>query len=344
MSSIRKIVKKTEVPAPIEEEVVVAAAAVEEEHAEETASEMTADSSGMTPAESLMSHISEIEKLLAKLKKDARTALKGKLPKRAGSRPTGTTPGQVAHWNEFVQSTHEMMKSEGWPEFTTKKGDVFAAAEKNDAGHWVFSDTQKLPLYRHALAFAGFRKQNGEYEDPDAEEREAAKAEKARQKEEEKMRKAEEREEAKAEKERKKEEEKERKKKEREEEKERKKAEKAAPAAKAKPAAKAAPAKPSASKPANGGAGKPEKPSPAGGASANSSKKPAPPAKKVEEDEEEEDSIVPWTHAGKNYFRSGRNECWHMTAGGKQGKWAGVYDAEKDEIDASAPEPEVEFE
>ena len=339
MSSPRKIVKKTVVPAPVEEEVVVAAsaaAAVEEEHVEETASEMTADSSGMTPAESLMSHISEIEKLLAKLKKDARSALKGKLPKRAGSRPTGETPGQVAHWNEFVQATHEMMKSEGWPEFTTKKGDVFAAAEKNEDDHWVFSDTKKLPLYRHALAFAGFRKQNGEYEDPAAEEREAAKAEKAKQKEEEKQRKAEEREAEKKRKAEEREAEKKRKAEEREAEKERKKAEKAAAA---KPStAKPSAAKPAAAKPANGGAGKPEKPSPA------ASKKPAPPAKKVEEEEEDEDSIIPWTHAGKNYFRSSRNECWHMTAGGKQGKWAGVYDAEKDEIDASAEEPEVEFE
>jgi hypothetical protein len=33
-----------------------------------------------------------------------------------------------------------------------------------------------------------------------------------------------------------------------------------------------------------------------------------------------------------------------MTAGGKQGKWAGVYDPESDEIDTSAPEPELEFE
>jgi hypothetical protein len=347
--------------ASVEEEVIE----VSEDATEESAG--TSEDVELSPAEMLMARIDAIEELLAALKKDARKALKGKLhTKRVSNRPKGETPAQVAAWNEFVSATHALMKSEGWPEFKAKNGTLFAAAEQNEeSGAWVFSDSQRVPAYKDALAYAGFRKQNGEYVDAGAEEREAEKAAKAAEREAEKAAKKAKREAEKAEREAEREAEKAAKKAERDEareaEKQRKLAAKQAatklaskaavltkPAAKpaaakpaaaapakpaAKPAATAAPAKPAAApapaNPANGGAGK----SPAAAA------KPAAPAPAADDDE-----IRPWTFKGKKYLRTGAGECWLMNADGSQGKWAGLYDPTTDTIDASAEEPVCEFE
>ena len=249
----------------------------------------------------------EMEKELSAMEKLLKKVAKVPRAKRAGTHPKGEMPTQVAAWNGFLKSTLELMKSEGWPAFelTNKKGETIsypAGVEVDGAWVWDYEDDakRKAPNYKTAMAYASYRKANGEFVDPGAEEREAAKAAKVAEKEEAKKRKAEERE-AKA------------------------KPKKAAGGAGAK--AEAAPAKKPVAKKAAGAKAEPKK---------------AEPKKAVEE--ADEDAITPWTHKGKNYLRSGRNECWTMTAAGKMGKWAGLYDPESDKIDASAPEPEVEFE
>lgn len=253
----------------------------------------------------------EMEKELSAMEKLLKKVAKVPRAKRTGTHPKGEMPTQVAAWNGFLKSTLELMKSEGWPAFelTNKKGETTsypAGVEVDGAWVWDYEDDtkRKAPNYKTAMAYASYRKANGEFVDPGAEEREAAKAAKAAEKEEAKKRKAEERE------------------------------------AKAKPKkaavkAETVPAKKPVAKKAVGGAGakaEPKKVEP---------KRAAVAAKAEEADE---DAITPWTHKGKKYLRSGRNECWAMTAAGKMGKWAGLYDPESDKIDASAPEPEVEFE
>ena len=254
----------------------------------------------------------EMEKELSAMEKLLKKVAKVPRAKRAGTHPKGEMPTQVAAWNGFLKSTLELMKSEGWPAFelTNKKGETIsypAGVEVDGAWVWDYEDDakRKAPNYKTAMAYASYRKANGEFVDPGAEEREAAKAAKAAEKEEAKKRKAEERE-AKA------------------------KPKKAAGGAGAKAETEAAPTKKPVAKKAAGAKAEPKKAEP---------KKAAPAA-----EEADENAITPWTHKGKKYLRSGMNECWAMTAAGKMGKWAGLYDPESDKIDASAPEPEVEFE
>lgn len=263
----------------------------------------------------------EMEKELSAMEKLLKKVAKVPRAKREGTHPKGEMPTQVAAWNGFLKSTLELMKSEGWPAFElTKKGETtsYPAGVEVD-GTWVWDYEEdakrKAPNYKTAMAYASYRKANGEFVDPGAEEREAVKAAKAAEKEEAKKRKAEERE-AKT-----------------------KGVKKAVGGADAKAKAEAAPAKKPVAKKAAGGAGakepKKEELKKAAGVAA---------AAAAAKEEEDEDAITPWTHKGKKYLRSGRNECWAITAAGKMGKWAGVYDPESDKIDASAPEPEVEFE
>lgn len=293
---------------------------------------------------------SEFISELAELEKEAKKALKGKLPKRASNRPKGETPSQVKHWNNFVKETHELMKTEGWPEFTTlSKGDdkpsvTFASSKKNDKGVYVFSNDGREPAHKDAMAYAGFRKRNGEYSNPEAEERARVKAaekeEKAKTKKSKTSKTS-----KKVESESESESEEKKPKKVRKTKKSESESEKPAKKPVKKPVkkleseseseseseAKPAPPAPSSSlvaaaaaaaaavilKPANGGAGK-------------------------EESEDEEEELVPWTFNGKSYLRSSMNECWFKNADGSQGKWAGKYDPSKNKIDASAKEPEVE--
>ena len=50
----------------------------------------------------------------------------------------------------------------------------------------------------------------------------------------------------------------------------------------------------------------------------------------------------PWTYKGKKYLRNFDGETWAEGPGGSLGKWAGVYDAKTDTLDASASEPVFE--
>lgn len=96
----------------------------------------------------------------AQLSKFVHKLAKEKQPrkgKRDASVPKGETPTQVAAWNLAVNQAHEKMKSEGWSAFTTKKGQVFAAAEKRD-GNWVFSDTGRAATYKDAMSYAAHMK------------------------------------------------------------------------------------------------------------------------------------------------------------------------------------------
>jgi colicin import membrane protein len=61
-----------------------------------------------------------------------------------------------------------------------------------------------------------------------------------------------------------------------------------------------------------------------------------------EEAETENVSAELWEHKGKSYFRTSQNDCWHASAEGEMGAWAGRYDPIKDKIDPSAKEPEFE--
>jgi hypothetical protein len=96
---------------------------------------------------------SQLSKLVNKLAKEKQP----RKAKRDASQPKGETPAQVAAWNQAVNEAHELMKKDGWPAFTTKKGQAFAAAEKRD-GNWVFSDTGRAPTYKDAMSFAAHRK------------------------------------------------------------------------------------------------------------------------------------------------------------------------------------------
>lgn len=303
------------------------------------------------PVEAVMAHLDSLEtklNLIAKetlkeafaeiaaLKKALKKAVKAPRAKRTaakaagGAAAKGEAPKQVGAWNAFVRDTHELMKTTGWPSFevTTKKGDtVVYPGGAEEKGTWVVdADEPKkrvVPTYKLAMSYAAYRKTNGEYSDPAAEEREAAKAAKAAEKEEAKKLKAAEREAKKAEKE------------------EKAAAAKAAKATKAeakpvkaaaKPAAKAAPA--------------------AGGAGAKADEKPKastkveakPIAVEDKEDDEDVENPVVWTHGRKKYFKTPTSHMvWEMN-GTKPGAWVGVYDPTSNKIDTSAEEPSFEFE
>jgi hypothetical protein len=311
-----------------------------------------------SPAEIVMHHLEALEAKLdhiakealkeayaeiAALKKALKKAVKVPRAKRssganAAAGVKGEAPKQVGAWNAFVRDTQELMKSSGWPAFdvTDKKGNTVSypgGAEvegKDGVSMWVVdADEPKkrvAPTYKLAMSYAAYRKANGDYEDPAAEEREAAKAAKAAEKEAAKAAKAAEREAKKAEKEAAK-----------EAVKAAKAAEKEAKAA-AKPAAKA-PAPKAAAKPAAKVA-----------AAAKPSAKPV--AKPVEEkpaaagagkDEDEDEMPVVWTHGKKKYFKTPSSHMvWEMN-GTKPGAWVGVYDPVKNTIDTSAEEPEFSF-
>ena len=362
MSAAKKLIKAL----PVEEEVPEEEVVVEEEETVAEAPEGSgSEATELNPAELVLARIDAIEELLADLKRDARKLLKGKLPKRQTNRPKGETPKQVAEWNTFVAETLTRMESEGWPEFTTKKGKTVPAGVESEDGKWVFVDEDgktRLPAYRDALAYAAHLKT--ETEDPEEKaaakaaaeaeklrKREEAKAEKAKQRAEEKARKA-------AEKAAEKEAEKERKAAEKAAEKAKADAEKlkakelatkavlakvakpvvaAAPAAAAKPAAKPVLAKPAAAPAApkaNGGAGKSPaaapKPAPAAAA--------APAAPQAVEDM----TARKWVFKGKTYFKTPAGDCWVMNSDKSQGPWAGRYDPVADVIDETAEEPEYE--
>lgn len=354
-----------------------------------------------SPAEVVMHHLEALEEKLdhiaketlkeayaeiAALKKALKKAVKIPRAKRsaAAGAVKGEAPKQVGAWNAFVKSTQDLMKASGWPTFevTDKMGNTVSypgGAEvegKDGVSMWVVDADQPKkrvsPSYKLAMSYAAYRKATGDYEDPAAEEREAAKAAKAAEKEAAKVAKAAEREAKKAEKQ-----------KAQEEAKAAKAAEKEAKAAAktavaktpAKPASKptakvAAAAKP-VSKPAPKAAAtaKPasksveEKPA-AGGKSATTVAASEPAAaggagkKEIEEDEDEkpaagvkeeieedeDDMPAVWTHNKKKYFKTPTSHMvWEMN-GTKPGAWVGVYDPVKNTIDTSAEEPEYSFE
>jgi len=311
------------------------------------------------PVETVMAHLDALEAKIdhiakealkeayseiAALKKALKKAIKVPRAKRAAKAASGEkaeAPKQVGVWNAFVRDTQELMKTSGWPAFevTDKKGDVVsypggAEVEGKDGSIWVVdADEPKkrvAPTYKLAMSYAAYRKANGDYSDPAAEEREAAKAAKALEKEEEKKRKVAEREAKKAEKEAKA---------------AAAKAEKEAKAL-AKPAAKAAvkATKPKAEekpkaddKPAAKAVVKPkaeEKPkAAAGGAGAK--------AEPVADDDE---NPVVWTLGRKKYFKTPTSHMvWEMN-GTKPGAWVGVWDPTSNKIDTTAEMPEFEFE
>jgi hypothetical protein len=301
------------------------------------------------PVEAVMAHLDSLEtklNLIAKetlkeafaeiaaLKKALKKAVKAPRAKRTaakaagGAGAKGEAPKQVGAWNAFVRDTHELMKSSGWPSFevTTKKGDtVVYPGGTEEKGIWVVdADEPKkrvVPTYKLAMSYAAYRKANGEYSDPAAEEREAAKAAKTAEKEEAKKLKAAEREAKKAEKE-----------------------EKTAAAKAAKDAAKAtkAEAKPvkAAAKPAAGGAGAKAEEKP----KASTKVEAKPVAVEDKEDDEDVENPVVWTHGRKKYFKTPTSHMvWEMN-GTKPGAWVGVYDPTTNKIDTSAEEPNFEFE
>lgn len=270
---------------------------------------------------------------IAALKKALKKAIKVPRAKRStkavggGAATKGEAPKQVGVWNAFVKETQELMKTSGWPSFdvTDKMGNTVSypggAEEKGkDGSIWVVdADEPKkrvVPSYKLAMSYAAYRKANGEYTDPAAEEREAAKAAKAAEKEAAKAAKAAEREAKKLEKEAAKAAAKEAK-------------ETKAAAKPVKTAVKTTPTKATSVKatPANGGAGKAEE-------------KP----KAVVVEEEEDDEIpVAWTHGKKKYFKTPTSHMvWEMN-GTKPGAWVGVYDPITNKIDTSAEKPEYEF-
>jgi nucleolin len=77
-------------------------------------------------------------------------------------------------------------------------------------------------------------------------------------------------------------------------------------------------------------------------AKAKESKKEEKKATATAEAETENVSAELWEHKGKSYFRTSQNDCWHASAEGEMGAWAGRYDPIKDKIDPSATEPEFE--
>jgi hypothetical protein len=367
MSAAKKLMKAlpVEEEAPEEVEVEVEDESVEEESPEETVvtGEEEADAN---PAMLFMARIDAIEELLASLKKDARKLFKGKLPKRQSNKPKGETPTQVAEWNAFVAQTHALMQSEGWPEFTTKKGNTVAAGVEVD-GKWLFvseDGKSRAPAYKDAMAYARFLKDSAE----DPEEKAAKAAEKAAEKEAEKARKKAEREEKrkaeKAERDAKKAAEK-------AEEKAKKDAEKKAAdaaAAKAKELAiKAVSAKVAAAKPVMAAKQPSAKPAVAVAKPAAPVAKPAPKASPAASKpalvaaaaaaaaaavkanggagkpaEEESVTAKKWVFKGKTYFKTPAGDCWIMKADKSQGPWAGRYDPETDSIDETAEEPSYE--
>lgn len=319
---------------------------------------------------------SEFVTELAELEKEAKKALKGKLPKRASNRPKGETPDQVKHWNNFVKETHELMKTKGWPEFSTlSKGEdkpsvTFARSKKNEKGAYVFSNDGREPAHKDAMAYAGFRKRNGEYSNPEAEERARAKAEKKAEKKTKaekskktKSKKAESESESESESEDEKPKKASKSKKpakkpaesesESEDEKPKKvKKSKKSESESEKPKASKKPAKKSLPESESESESEHEKPAlaapavslvEAAAAAAAMALKPANGGAGKEESDDEEEELVAWTLNGKSYLRSSRNECWLKNADGSQGKWAGKYDPSKNKIDASAKEPELAF-
>lgn len=303
-----------------------------------------------SPVETVMAHLESIESKLnliaketlkeafaeiAALKKALKKAIKVPRAKRSATSKIagaekGEAPKQVGVWNAFVRDTHELMKTSGWPSFevTTKKGDtVVYPGGAEEKGNWVVdADEPKkrvVPTYKLAMSYAAYRKANGEYSDPAAEEREAAKAAKAAEKEEAKKLKAAEREAKKAEKE-----------------------EKAAAAKAAKEAAKATKAE---TKPVKAAA-KPVKAAAAaaGGAGKAAEEKPKPAdkavTKPVEDEEDDVENPVVWTHNKKKYFKTPTSHMvWEMN-GTKPGAWVGVWDPTSNKIDTSVEAPEFEFE
>ncbi len=318
---------------PIASEIEVAAAHMEESPVEIVMNHLEA-------LEAKIDHIAkealkEAYAEIAALKKALKKAIKVPRAKRASGPKTaaaGEAPKQVGVWNAFVRDTQELMKSSGWPSFevTDKKGNTTSyPGGVQDGDVWVVdADEPKkrvAPTYKLAMSYAAYRKANGEYSDPSAEEREAAKAAKAAEKEAAKAAKAAEREAKKAEKEAEKE---------------------AAKAAKAsKPKADKPEAKPKA-------AAKPEaKPKAAGGAGAKAESKPeAKPVPKVkaeskpEPEDDDEDQPKLWLHNKKKYFKTPVSHMvWEMN-GTKPGAWVGVFNPTSNKIDTSAKEPEYEFE
>jgi hypothetical protein len=293
---------------------------------------------------------SEFVSELAALEKEAKAALKGKLPKRASNKPKGETPEQVKFWNTFVKETHELMKTEGWPEFTTlskgkdKPSVTFTASKKSDKGTYVFSNDGREPAHKDAMAYAGFRKRNGEYSNPEAEERAKQKAEKKATKDSEKKTKKTKKVESESESEEEKP--KKVKKTSKSSEKTKKTKDKKVESESESESEEEKP-KPKTKKPVSEDEKpKPAAPAPVGSlveavaAAAAAALKPANGGAGHESDEEEE--LVPWTLNGKSYLRSSKNECWFRNANGTQGKWAGKYDPSKNKIDSSAEEPEFE--
>ncbi len=319
--------------------------------------ESVSESVEQSPADALLTSIAAMEEQLKQLKKAAKAALKGKLVRKAKkdpAAPKAERPAQTSAWSDFVAATKELMESSGWPAFVTKKGTAFAASEETEDGTFVFEDTKKKPVYKDAMAYAGFRKDNGEYVDPGAEARAAAAAAKAAEKEATKAAAAAAREAAKAEKQKQKDAEKAAKEAEKAEKKAAKEAAAAAAAAakaaKAKPGAvKAAKAEPKAAKaepkaaPAKAAGGAGAKASPA------AAEKPEPKAMpkaeaKPEAADEEEETPKPWDFKGKKYYRNGLNQVWEMQKNKMPGAWVGVYDPLANKIDTTAEAPEFEFE
>lgn len=343
----------------------------------ESVVESVAESVERSPAEALLAGIALMEEQLKQLKKDAKAALKGKLVKRTKkdpAAPKAERPAQTSVWSDFVAATQLLMESEGWPAFVSKKGVSFTGSEETEEGGHVFADNKKKPVYKDAMAYAGYRKEQGEYVDPGADAREAAKAEKTAQKEKEKADKATQREAAKKEKEEKKAEEKRIKDEAKAAAAALKAAEKAAKEAEkaAKTSSKPAAVKAAAAKPATkaaGGAGTAAtkvaaaEPAAAGGAKASppAAEKPEPkaapakaapakaapakpaPAAAAKPAAEDEDEEIPklWDFKGVKYFKNGLNQVWEMK-NKKPGKWVGVYNPTSNAIEASE-EPEFEF-
>ena len=298
-----------------------------------------------SPIEVVMAHLDALESKIdhiakeaikeayaeiAALKKALKKAIKVPRAKRStAAKAAGTkgeAPKQVGVWNAFVRDTQELMKTSGWPSFEIpdKKGIIVTypggSEQKGKDGYiWVVDvDEPKkrvAPSYRLAMSYAAYRKANGDYNDPSAEEREAAKAVKAAEKEAEKAAKAAER--------------------------EAKKAEKDAAKASAKAVKETKTKTVTPTKPVVKPVAKPEvKPEvkPEAKTAANGG------AGKEIDEEEDADSPIVWTHGKKKYFKTPTSHMvWEMN-GTNPGAWVGVYDPTTNKIDTSAEEPEFEFE
>jgi DNA mismatch repair ATPase MutL len=92
---------------------------------------------------------------------------------------------------------------------------------------------------------------------------------------------------------------------------------------------------------------KPKKKSKKAAESDDEEEKPKKKAKKEVKEEPKEETedggLTEWTYEGTTYFKSSMNELW-LVDGDKLGKWVGVYNSVEDEIDTSAPEPDVQVE